>query len=273
MYLACQCDPAVPIQPMLDQLEKQNIVFQLVHENSLAELWVLDASLVEPVSQFYSDYRVQVIEQQKNSLTIDNLKNTPITSILLMITLVVALITQLGSQFTDWFFIAQIQYYPRSWFLYEGIQNIWRVVSPIFLHFGIEHIIFNALSFWYLGSVLERKLGMIVFILLVIALAVVSNVSQLIVSGPLFGGLSGVVYGFIGFAFLYQQFIADLNVPKGLLYVAIGWMLLGMTNVLAVIGFGNMANTAHLSGLMTGFIAFLVYKITMNLFFNNKGVL
>jgi GlpG protein len=271
MYLAFKCDSAVPIQPVLDQLEKQNIIFQLVDDNSPSELWVHDASLVGPVSQFYSDYRIQTIEQQKNSLTIQNLKNTPVTSVLLIVTLVVALITQLGSQFTDWFFIAQIQYYPRSWFLYEGLQNIWRLFSPMFLHFGLEHIIFNALSFWYLGSVLERKLGMLVFILLVAALTAVSNVSQLLVSGPLFGGLSGVVYGFIGFVFLYQQFIAYLNVPKGILYVAIVWMLLGMTGILAVIGFGNMANTAHLSGLLSGFIAFALYKITMNLLFNNKA--
>jgi GlpG protein len=273
MYLACQCDPAVPIAPVLDQLEKQNIIFQLVDDNLPAELWVHDASLVDPVSQFYNDYRQQFTEQQKNSLTIKNLKNTPVTSVLLMVTLLVALVTQLGSQFNDWFYIAQIQYYPRSWFLYDGGQNIWRVISPIFLHFGIEHIIFNALSFWYLGSVLERKLGMLVFILLVVTLAAVSNVSQLLVSGPLFGGLSGVVYGFIGFAFLYQQFIENLSVPKGLLYVAIGWMLLGMTDILAVIGFGNMANTAHLSGLLTGFIAFIFYKISITLFSNNKGVL
>jgi GlpG protein len=273
MYLACQCDPDVPMKPVLDQLDKQDVRYELVDDNQTLALWVHDEDLVTPVAEYYQGYHGQYLEQESNGLSIKNLKNTPVTSVLLIITMLVAVITLLGSQFTDYFFIAEIQYYPRSWFLYDGLQNVWRPFSPIFLHFGAEHLIFNSLSFWYLGSVLERKIGMAAFISLVACLAVVSNVSQLVVSGPLFGGLSGVVYGLIGFAFLYQTFISNLNVPKGLLYLAIGWMFLGMTDVLAVIGFGNMANTAHLSGLLTGFLAFLIYKLFIILLPKNKGVL
>lgn len=256
-HLVCICDGSVPIEPVLAQLNKQNIAYELLEQNSQIELRVQDPSLVEPVRQFYQQY----LDQYQNRLSIQNLKRTPITTCILLITFIVALITQLGQQFIEGFLIAKIQYYPRTWFYYEGIENTWRIISPIFLHFNIEHLIFNTLSFWYLGSILERNMGRIWYLGLVISVAAMSNVSQLYSDGPLFGGLSGVVYGFIGFAFFYQKLIKPLNVPKGLLVIAVIWMLLGMFDVLAVIGLGNMANAAHFTGMVSGIVLLFIYKL------------
>ena len=259
MYLVFKCDITFPIQPVLSQLDKQNIVYHVVEANGKTELWVMDQKLVDPVLAFYKNY----VNQYQNRLSIQNLKKTPVTSIILIVTFLTALITQLGGQWIEGFLIAEIQYYPRTWFFYEGVSNIWRFVSPIFLHFGVEHLIFNTLAFWYLGSIVERNIGRMVFIALILFVAVISNVSQLISDGPLFGGLSGVVYGLIGFTFLYQKLVRDLSVPKGLLIVSVIWMALGMTNVLASIGFGNMANAAHITGLLAGVFLFFTYKILM----------
>jgi GlpG protein len=260
MHLVFTCHKAVPIKPILTQLDKQNIVYEVVDDSDQVQLWVKEEELVGPVFDFYEQY----LNQYQNRLSINNLKNTPITTAVLLVTFITAVITQLGQQWIDWFLIAKIQYYPRSWFFYDGAINIWRFISPIFLHFGIEHLIFNSLSFWYLGSMLERNTGRLFFLGLIVVLASISNVSQLISDGPLFGGLSGVVYGFIGFLFLYKKFIKDLNIPKGLPVFAVVWMLLGMTDILASIGFGSMANTAHLSGLLAGLATFAVYKIMTN---------
>jgi len=262
MYFACKCDPSVPLKPLLDQLEKQNIVFQLIEDNEQPEIWLEDSNLIKPVADFY----VQYLDRYQNRLSIKNLKTTPVTTFLLLITFIAALMTQLGSQHIDVFLIAKMQYYPRDWFFYDGLINLWRFVSPIFLHFGVEHLIFNTLSFWYLGSILEKNIGKVGFLLFVLVTATISNLAQLLISGPLFGGLSGVVYGLIGFTFLYQKWIRNLNIPNGLLYFSIAWMALGLTDLLAVIGLGNMANTAHLSGLLVGFLLFIVYRICILLF-------
>lgn len=261
MLFACHCDERYPIEPLLNELAQQGIVYEIKQANGVSELWLEDAHVIEPVKKAYEAYKHAQQQQKQHTLSLENLKQLPITTILILMSLVVALITQLGEQFLDLFFIAQIQYYPRSWTPYTGMTSVWHSISPIFLHFGIEHLIFNSLSFWYLGSILERKLSAIGYASLIIMLALVSNYSQLWMSGPLFGGLSGVVYGLIGFAFIYQLFYRPLHIPKGLFYLAIGWIVLGFTPVFSMIGLGNMANTAHISGLICGAFLFLPFYL------------
>lgn len=258
MPVAFVCDPKYPIQPVLDQLDKQQIAYELQQHNGEQALWVEDPQWVMPVVHFYKQY----VHQQDHKFSLDNLKKTPVTTGILIVTFIVALITQLGQHFTQWFFIADIQYYPRGWQFFEGSwQFAWRSFSPMLLHFSIEHLIFNSLMFWYLGSLLERKLGGLAFIILVAATSAASNYAQLIESGPLFGGLSGVAYGLVIFAFCYQRWSKHLFIPNGLFMIAIIWMVLGMTQVLSLIGLGKMANMAHLSGAIAGGLIYGVYRL------------
>lgn len=248
-YFVFDCDPKYPVEPVLEQLKTQNIAFETTQEGDVIRLWVKDPKWVEPVAQFYRQY----CHQQDYKFSISNLFKTPVTTFLLVFAILVALFTQLGQQFTSYFFIADIQYYPRGWNFFEGEwQFLWRSFSPIFLHFSIEHLIFNSLMVWYIGSLLERNIGSIWFGILVFGCAAVSNYSQLLDSGPLFGGLSGVAYGLVVFAFLYQKQQRQLFIPKGMFTLAFVWMVLGFTQVLSLIGLGNMANVAHLSGALAG---------------------
>ena len=258
MQLAFTCKSNFAIEPVLLQLDKQKIVYQLKRDDLKMELWVEDPRAVVGVQAYCQSYSLS----QQRSLNIENMKAVPVTSLLLVVTLLVALLTQLGTNFTDWFFIAKIQYDPRSWFYFEGIAFIWHAISPMFLHFSAEHLIFNTLSFWYLGSVLERVLGPSFYFLAIISLALLSNFSQLIVSGPLFGGLSGVVYGLLAFAWVYQLFVANLTIPEGLFFVAGIWLLLGISGVFESIGLFNMANTAHVAGLIGGLTLSLMLVVT-----------
>lgn len=261
MPFACHCDDQYPIEPLLTELTQQGIGFEIKELHGKKELWLDDERYIDAVNQAYSAYKQAQQQQKQHTLSVSNVKQLPLTSSFIVMSLVVALITQLGDQFLDLFFIAQIQYYPRSWIPYSGFAAVWHSISPIFLHFGIEHLVFNSLSFWYLGSILERKMAFTGYLLLVLILALVSNYSQLWVSGPLFGGLSGVVYGLIGFAWLYQSMYRPLMIPKGLFYLAVGWVLLGFTPFFAAVGLGNMANTAHISGLLCGAVLFFPFYL------------
>lgn len=258
MHLAFVCDPKYPIQPVLDQLHKQNIIYELQEQNGGQSIWLHDPKWVVPVRHFYGQY----VHQQEHKFSLENLKKTPITTGILVLAFLVALITQLGQQFTQWFFIADIQYYPRGWHFFDGAwQFAWRSFSPILLHFSVEHLIFNSLMFWYLGSLLERQLGFLSYLGLVAVTALMSNYAQLFESGPLFGGLSGVAYGLVIFAFCYQRWFRHLYIPNGLFIVAIIWMVLGMTQVLSLIGLGKMANMAHVSGAVAGGLMYGVYRL------------
>lgn len=246
-----------PLQPVLDQLDKQNIVYQVQQMGEDKAVMVQDPELAGPVSYFYHQY----LHQQDHKFSFANLKKTPVTTTILMITFAVALMTQLGQHFVQWFFIADIQYYPRAWMFFEGWQIPWRSISPIFLHFSIEHLVFNSLMFWYLGSLLERKTGLLIYAVLVVVIAVISNYAQLLDSGPLFGGLSGVAYGLVFFAYCYQRWSQHVFIPNGLFIIAVIWMILGFTQVLSLIGLGKMANVAHVSGAIAGGLMYGVYRL------------
>ncbi len=84
------------------------------------------------------------------------------------------------------------------------IENgeVWRLVTPIFLHFGILHIAFNMFWLYDLGTLIERRIGSFVFVLLVLALAIPSNYAAVPGHGAFFGGMSGVVYGLFGYAWV-----------------------------------------------------------------------
>ncbi len=250
MPLAIICDPAIPIEPVIDELVRQKVAHELIKNGDQLELWVDDPALVSWVKQYYSAY----CQSRQHRLSVANLKSVTITTTVLVVTLVVALITLLGGQQLEWFYIAKMQYYPRDWFFYGGAWAVWHAISPIFLHFSIEHLIFNGLMFWYLGRMVELATGRIFFAALLVVLALAGNMSQLLVSGPLFGGLSGVVYGLMGFACVYQLTVMNLSIPKGLFYLAGGWLLLGVSGIFSALGLFNVANAAHVGGLLSGLI-------------------
>ncbi len=131
----------------------------------------------------------------------------------------------------------------------------WRLVTPAFLHFGWLHIVFNSLWTWELGSRIERVMGKLNMLLLFLVIAVVSNTAQYLFGGPgIFGGMSGVVYGLLGFAW-----VAPLLQPRwriqparAIMIVMVGWLVVCMVGLVQVLGFGAIANAAHLGGLLCG---------------------
>lgn len=82
----------------------------------------------------------------------------------------------------------------------------WRMVTPIFLHFGVMHLVFNMLMLISMGSRVERAIGPYRYAALVLALAIFSNLAQgLMVPNHNFGGMSGVVYGIFGFIWVQMS--------------------------------------------------------------------
>ena len=126
----------------------------------------------------------------------------------------------------------------------------WRLIGPVFIHFSIMHLVFNLLGWWVFGSRIERTIGVSVLVILFLLSAVISNLAQLFISGPNFGGLSGVVYAVLGFVWwigwLRPQW--GLSVPKPFVGVMLIWLVLGYLDVLWV----SVANTAHTAGLLVG---------------------
>ena len=148
----------------------------------------------------------------------------------------------------------------------------WRLVSPMFLHFSFAHLAFNCLWIYILGEKIEKVDGSLTFISIVIFTAVSSNSLQYFWNGSsLFGGLSGVIYGLIGFCMIIEMDSSrDIyDIPPGLYMFMIIWMILGFMGVLELFGFGSVANFAHLGGLVSGIIFAMILK-TISLIWKNQ---
>ena len=129
--------------------------------------------------------------------------------------------------------------------------QLWRLVTPIFLHFGLLHLVFNMLWLYQLGGVLEIRQGRGFFVGLIILLAISSNLAQYLHTGPNFGGMSGVVYGLLGY--FWQQGVWNprfgMRLEQPIVIMMAAWFVLCWLGV-----FGAIANTAHTVGLGLGLI-------------------
>lgn len=127
--------------------------------------------------------------------------------------------------------------------------EVWRLVSPIFIHYGLMHLVFNLLWLVDLGSAIERRRGTIFLAALVVGSAVVSNVAQYWVAGPYAGGMSGVVYALFGYVWMKSRYQPQdgLGLQENTVFYMIAWLGLCMTGLV-----GNIANTAHIVGLLVG---------------------
>jgi len=134
-------------------------------------------------------------------------------------------------------------------------HQYWRILSPSFLHFGWLHLVFNCLWLWELGGKIERSFGSLVLLAQFFFIAAISNLAQYLWAGPsLFGGMSGVVYGLLGFCWLESRINPEssLRLPPVLIWFMLGWLFVCMTGLVEAVGFGAIANSAHVGGLLSG---------------------
>jgi len=127
--------------------------------------------------------------------------------------------------------------------------QFWRLITPIFLHFNLLHILFNCMWLHSLGSQIEKKKGTKFFTTFILCTAIASNLSQFVITGPAFGGMSGVVYGLFGYVWIKSR----LDPGDGF-YIdpVIAMIMLGFFLVCFTGAFGGVANWAHAGGLIVG---------------------
>ncbi len=190
------------------------------------------------------------------------LRRLPLVSVVLVLCLLLAVGSRLGDSlavlapftFSQLVFEAgQLYALPLEYGLQQG--QYWRLLTPVFLHFGLMHLIMNSVWFWELGRRIEMHQGSWFMLLLFVFSGVFSNYVQYWFSGPsLFGGLSGVLYALLGFCWIYQLLrpVAAYRLPKGVVGLMLGWLLLCLSGVVTALGFGQIANAAHISGLLLG---------------------
>jgi GlpG protein len=129
--------------------------------------------------------------------------------------------------------------------------EVWRLVTPIFIHMSIMHLLFNMYWLFVLGGMVEDRYGSLWLMLFVIVTAVVSNLAQFFWSGPFFGGMSGVGYALFGYIWMKSKFdpAAGLYIGERDVFLMLLWFVVCFTGWV-----GPVANAAHAGGLIAGVI-------------------
>lgn len=200
------------------------------------------------------DLQVDVASRWNRPLT----QEIPVTIGLVAISVVVALLTGLRPNFADprinqLFFSSDGSFQP----ILKG--EFWRVITPIFLHFTLMHIVFNMMMTYQLGMAIEQMRGSLRLLLMVIVIAAFSNAAQFWFGGerffghwvgnPHFGGMSGVAYGLFGYVWIKGRLDPDsgFDLPQQTVVMMLVWYMLCVLEVIP-----HVANWCHGVGLITG---------------------
>jgi len=143
----------------------------------------------------------------------------------------------------------------RGGFVFGNVSAIWteqpwRLFTPMFLHFGFMHIIFNLWWLKDLGTAIERVFSPRYLLVFVLVTAAFSHVLEYAVSGAtIFGGMSGVVYALFAFIWLRGRLDPSFpyRLPQQLVTFMLIWLGLGFTGWV-----GPIANWVHTGGLIVG---------------------
>ena len=143
-----------------------------------------------------------------------------------------------------------------------GNHEYYRLLTSIFMHFGIEHIVNNMLVLFVLGDNLERALGRVKYLIFYLLSGVGANVVSMMLSinspvQAVGAGASGAIFGVVG-GLLYAVIVnrgrlEDLS-TRQLVVMIIFSLYFGFTST-------GVDNVAHIAGLVIGIIlAVLLYR-------------
>lgn len=191
-----------------------------------------------------------------------------VTATLIALSIIVALLSGIGSNFQFIHFLFISEYRQGLPEIFNG--QLWRLFTPILIHFGILHIVVNLLWLYQLGSAIEQRQNMKRMLILVIITSLLSNLAQFFWSGPLFGGMSGVVYGLLAYVWAQGKFNprSGLHLDQNTTIMMLIWFIVCWLGLI-----GNIANMAHTIGLVSGAVLGMFYspRLLKNLGFNKHG--
>ncbi len=153
-----------------------------------------------------------------------------------------------------------LPFFPNQWFFetFSGVNlyitegQIWRLITPVFMHSGFSHMLFNTLSLILFGPALERMIGSGRFTLVYLTSGLCANTATLIFEPLTFThvGSSGAIFGIFGY------YIAIILFRKKWLSRESAQIILTICAVSLIMTFlqPNINITAHLFGLLGGFL-------------------
>ncbi|HEX7746256.1 MAG TPA: rhomboid family intramembrane serine protease [Micromonosporaceae bacterium] len=136
--------------------------------------------------------------------------------------------------------------FPAFGHVYPGIADggIYRLVTAMFIHYGLIHLLLNMWALWVLGRTLEAVLGPARFLGLYLLAGLGGNVAAYVISpNSLAAGASTAIFGlFAAFFIILRRLGRDTSAIVGVLVV----------NLVLTFTISSISIAGHLGGLLTG---------------------
>jgi len=262
------------LRPLAALLAGKGIPHQISEWQGAQVIWVIDAAsaeLVESLHRRMESGDIEVVQAEPQAQAPQASRTTaflPVTLFLLAASIVGAGITTFSTDAMSWLSFYRIIEVDEGYMISTAPGEYWRLFTPVFLHYGLLHLVFNGLWTWELGRRIEFQQGSVALLLLTVLMGVISNLAQVwFTPGQLFGGMSGVIYGYLGYLVVWQRFrpVAAFALPQGIVIFMLAWLLICMLGFTELVGLGSIANAAHLGGLIAGVVLALATLLGLRL--------
>ncbi len=180
------------------------------------------------------------------------LRSTPVVLNLIIINVLVFLAQQM--------FDGQEEKITRVLALYPYQSEYfqwYQLITTMFAHGGLGHILFNMFALWSFGTWLEKSWGPKRFLFFYFSCGIAAGVAHMLLSGSPAIGASGAVMGLLGaFAYLFpnsELFMFPIPFPVKAKYAIAVIAAIDIFGGVYNMG-DKIAHIAHLGGLIMGFI-------------------
>lgn len=186
---------------------------------------------------------------QHSRRNVQKLQRTPyVTYGLLAITIIMFLVMTFngGSQniFTLIYFGAKdnIQIVSGEW---------WRLITPMFLHIGFTHILFNGLIVYFLGAQLEMIIGHFKYFILYVLSGVLGNAASFAFNFSISAGASTAVFGLFASTIVLGKLYPN---QMGIQQLSRNYVFLIVINIFFGLFNSTIDNAGHIGGLIGGYL-------------------
>lgn len=206
----------------------------------------------EDPSQFEEENEKEAVKQTRMQSVIAYFKRAPYVSLALVI---VNLILCFCCIVNPHFFYGQ----GGSGYVFVKAGEWYRLITAIFLHDSVDHYFSNMLLLYFLGNILEKRVGRSRFLLMYLLTGVLGNVlscfyEYFVGKYYITYGASGSVFGLIGMLF-YLVIRRDEKIK-----ISMPAMLIFVTYSIYSSFVGTQVNVvAHLGGLLSGMLLMFVF--------------
>ena len=134
----------------------------------------------------------------------------------------------------------------------EALVRPWTLITAIFLHGSITHLLYNMFALALFGTILEHNIGTKKFLYLFFSAGLFASIASIPFYNAVLGA-SGAIFGIIGaLAIIKPKMVVWFyGMPMPMVLAAIFWVAI---DVLGIFAPSNTANIAHISGVLVGVV-------------------